>query len=59
MYQICVKRCYKIKLCISQTNMSETITECKIFDKESIENFVAKQLKLLEIERDAEIEENK
>lgn len=39
--------------------MSETTTECEIFGKESIENFVAKQLKLLEIERDAEIEENK
>lgn len=39
--------------------MSEATTECEIFDKESIENFVAKQLKLLEIERDAEIEENK
>lgn len=39
--------------------MSEATTECEIFDKENIESFVAKQLKLLEIERDAEIEENK
>ena len=39
--------------------MSEMRTEWEISDKESLENFVAKQLKLLEIERDAEIEENK
>lgn len=39
--------------------MSDTTSICNLEEHKNLENFVHIQLKLLEIERDAEIEENK